>query len=71
MSEHIWLALIAYIDPSAGSLVLQIILGGLAGLAVAARLLWHRVITRVRGTTSGEVPPPADELESAPVDDAR
>ena len=33
----------AYIDPNAGSVVLQVVLGGLAGVAVLAKLLWHRI----------------------------
>ena len=33
----------AYIDPSAGSLLLQLILGGLAGVLVALRLSWRRL----------------------------
>ena len=33
----------AYIDPGAGSMLLQIILGGVAGLLVAARLLKNRL----------------------------
>ena len=33
----------AYIDPSAGSLLLQLILGGVAGLLVALRLSWRRL----------------------------
>jgi hypothetical protein len=34
----------AYLDPGAGSMMLQIILGGLAGLAVGLRLFWHRML---------------------------
>ena len=33
----------AYIDPGTGSLVLQIVLGGLAGLLVGWRFLRHKV----------------------------
>jgi hypothetical protein len=33
----------AYIDPSAGSLLLQLVLGGVAGLMVALRLSWRRI----------------------------
>ena len=33
----------AYIDPSAGSVRLQLILGGVAGLMVALRLSWKRL----------------------------
>ncbi|MEO8601160.1 MAG: hypothetical protein ABI629_01150 [bacterium] len=34
---------IAYVDPSAGSLLLQLLLGGFAGLAVALKLGHRRV----------------------------
>jgi hypothetical protein len=34
----------AYIDPNSGSLLLQVILGGVAGLAVIGRLYWHRLL---------------------------
>ena len=37
-----------YMDPGSGSLLLQIILGGLAGLAVAGKLFWHRVVSFFR-----------------------
>ena len=33
----------AYLDPGTGSMLLQIMLGGLAGLGVAAKLYWHRI----------------------------
>ena len=33
----------AYIDPAAGSLVLQVLLGGVAGVAVIVKLYWHRI----------------------------
>ncbi len=34
----------AYLDPNASSVLLQVILGGVAGVALAARLLWHRIV---------------------------
>lgn len=33
----------AYLDPGAGSMILQIILGGIAGLAVFGRLFWKKL----------------------------
>jgi hypothetical protein len=38
-----WLFL-AYLDPSAGSMMLQIILGGVAGLAIALKLFWAKIL---------------------------
>ena len=33
----------AYLDPASGSLILQLILGGVAGLMVIGKLFWHKV----------------------------
>ncbi len=37
--------LVAYIDPGSGSMLLQAILGGLAGLAVALKMFGRRVFS--------------------------
>lgn len=34
----------AYLDPGTGSMMLQIILGGIAGLLVAGKLFWCRIV---------------------------
>jgi hypothetical protein len=47
----------AYIDPSAGSLLLQLVLGGVAGVLVALRLYWKRLtglFVRRRGCGAAE-----------------
>lgn len=33
----------AYLDPGTGSMILQVLLGGLAGIAVAGKFYWHRL----------------------------
>ena len=33
----------AYIDPSAGGMLVQLLLAGTAGLAVIGKLFWHRI----------------------------
>jgi len=33
----------AYLDPGTGSMILQILLGGIAGMAVVAKLYWHKL----------------------------
>lgn len=38
----------AYLDPGAGSMLLQLILGGVAALGVVVRLFWHRLRTPFR-----------------------
>jgi len=40
--------LLAYLDPGSGSMILQIVAGGLAALAVTARLYWNRLLRLLR-----------------------
>lgn len=45
----------AYVDPGAGSLLLQLLLGGLAGVAVVAKLYWKKLVGFLRaGQAAGE-----------------
>ena len=32
-----------YIDPSAGGILLQVVFGGLAGIAVMGKIFWHQI----------------------------
>jgi hypothetical protein len=34
----------AYVDPGSGSMFLQLLLGGVAGIAVIIRLYWRRMV---------------------------
>jgi hypothetical protein len=34
----------AYLDPTSGSIFLQVLLGGVAGAVLAVRLFWHRIL---------------------------
>ena len=38
-------AAFAYLDPGTGSLLLQLLLGGVAGLAVIGKLYWRRFLS--------------------------
>jgi hypothetical protein len=38
----------AYIDPGSGSMLLQIILGGVAAAGVTAKLTWRRLLRTLR-----------------------
>lgn len=38
----------AYVDPGAGSLLLQLIIGGVGGALVALKLFWGRLKSRSR-----------------------
>jgi len=35
--------ILAYIDPGAGSLLIQLLIGGLAGLAALVKFRWNRI----------------------------
>lgn len=39
LSEPAW----AYLDPGTGSMLLQVILGGIAAVGVALKLGWHKI----------------------------
>jgi hypothetical protein len=51
--------IIAYIDPSAGGMLMQLLLGGTAGILVIGRLFWSR-IRRLFGRPEhpDDTPPP-------------
>jgi hypothetical protein len=53
----------AYLDPGTGSLLLQVLLGGVAGLVVAVRLYWHKLLSwsgaRRQDGEEQSTPPPA------------
>jgi hypothetical protein len=39
---------LAYLDPGSGSMILQILAGGLAAVAVTAKLYWNRILKLLR-----------------------
>lgn len=39
VSQPAW----AYLDPGTGSMLLQVILGGIAAVGVALKLFWHKI----------------------------
>lgn len=50
----------AYLDPGTGSMLLQVILGGIAAIGVALKLFWHKIRVAI-----GLSKKPAAEDESA------
>jgi hypothetical protein len=47
----------AYIDPSAGGMLIQLLTGGVAGLAVLARLYWRSIKSTLWKETSTQHKP--------------
>lgn len=35
----------AYLDPGSGSMLLQLLLGGIAGVLLALKLFWHHILS--------------------------
>lgn len=40
--------MLAYLDPGTGSMLVQILAGGVAAAAVAAKLYWYRILRLLR-----------------------
>ncbi len=61
----------AYIDPSTGSYVLQILVAGFLGAMFALKVFWHRIVGLFQNLTSRSkpgapsVPEPSDPSESS------
>jgi hypothetical protein len=55
-------AVIAYLDPGTGSVILQAILGGVAAAVVTAKLWWGRFTSIFRRAPQGEAQ--AEEAEA-------
>lgn len=68
MEISIAMEFIAYMDPGTGSLFLQLLLGGVAGLAVVLKLYWRRLLVllglRKEEKPSVENPPLEENLAS-------
>jgi hypothetical protein len=54
---------LAYLDPGSGSMILQILAGGVAAVAVTAKLYWNRLLRFLRIKK--------DEPETTPAEPAR
>jgi hypothetical protein len=51
---------LAYLDPGSGSMILQILAGGLAAVAVTAKLYWNRILRFLRIRKDDPETPKAD-----------
>ncbi len=54
----------AYLDPGTGSIILQVLLGGVAGLMLAGKLFWHRILTTL-GLRRDDAEPDASRAQQA------
>ena len=56
--------LLAYLDPGSGSMILQIIAGGAAAVAVTAKLYWHRILKFLRIKKDDETAEPQQQPDA-------
>ena len=57
-------ALFAYLDPGSGSMMLQVIAGGLAAAAVTMKVYWRRMLVFLRIKKPEEETPTTAQTES-------
>lgn len=51
----------AYLDPGSGSMLLQLLLGGVAGVVVVFKLYWERLKSFLNRRDTNEQPPPTND----------
>lgn len=51
----------AYLDPGTGSMILQILIGGVAGAALAGRFYWNRLLVLIGLRSEPPVEPHQEE----------
>ena len=58
--------ILAYLDAGTGSMIVQVVLGGLASVAVALKLWWRRIL-RFLGIRNEDLEQPASRQEATEV----
>lgn len=53
----------AYLDPGTGSMILQLLLGGIAGAAVILKLYWHRFLNLFKRKSLESSSPKSSEAD--------
>jgi len=52
-----------YLDPGSGSFIIQMLLAGLLGIAVAVRIYWKKIVKFFRKNKGGDVQEELDEMD--------
>jgi hypothetical protein len=55
---------LAYLDPGSGSMILQILAGGVAAVAVTAKLYWNRLLKFLRIKKDDDTAEPVKATDS-------
>ena len=63
MRFGIFLKPLMYLDPGSGSFIIQMLLAGLLGIAVAIRIYWKKIVAFFRRGKAGDVQDQLDALD--------
>ena len=53
-------AVLGYLDPGSGSMIIQMVLGGFAAVAVSLKLFWGRILEMLHIRKPAEDPQPTE-----------
>ena len=59
----IFLRPMAYLDPGTGSLIIQLVLAGLLGFAVAVRIYWKKIVALINRNKNVDVLDELDDMD--------
>lgn len=63
MNQYLLLKPLMYLDPGSGSFIIQMLLAGLLGVAVAVRIYWKKIVKFFRKDKGGDVQEELDEMD--------
>lgn len=63
MDHTVFLKPIMYLDPGTGSFIIQMLLAGLLGIAVAVRIYWKKIIAFFKKNKKGTIQDQIDEMD--------
>ena len=63
MNLNIFFKPLRYLDPGSGSFIIQMLLAGLLGIAVAVRIYWKKIVAFFKRNKGGDVQDQLDELD--------
>ena len=69
MNFKIFLKPLMYLDPGTGSFLIQMLLAGLLGIAVAVRIYWKKIVALFRKNKKGDIQDQLDEMDEYGIGD--
>ena len=63
MNSNIFFRVMTYLDPGTGSFIIQILLAGILGIAVAVRIYWKKIKNFFQGKNKNNIVEDLDEID--------